>query len=72
MDCDEDDEDDGQHPFKPNFGLSDPKKQIIQFVLKLYFYTQGAWRKASRAHYNFNKLKVQEGQDYKKYYETEI
>ena len=45
---------------------------MIQFVLKLYFYAQRAWREASRAHYNFDKLKGQEDQEYNKDYETKI
>ena len=58
--------------FNFEYLLSDPKKRIIQFVLKLYFYAQRAWREASRAHYNFYKLKRQEGWDCNEDYETEI
>ena len=56
----------------PNFGLSDLNKHIIQFVLKLYLYAHEAWTEAARAHYNFDKLKGQEGWNYNRDYETEI
>ncbi len=50
----------------------DLKKQIIYFDLRFYSYAQKAWREASRAHYNFDIVKGQEGQYCNKDCETEI
>jgi len=44
-------------PWDQNLVYRTLKKKINLFALKLYFYAQRAWKEASQAYYNFDKLK---------------